>query len=314
MSARSASSDRMKKRIASFIAAILLLGLASIPTLRSSETKVLDQESRKSTSGKFVRLSQGWTHYEFSGSETGDLVVLVHGFSIPYFIWDGVQEALVSAGFRVLRFDLYGRGASDRPGVKYDLDLFDNQLEELVRELNIREPFHIMGLSMGGAITAKFVGKRPERIKKVILIDPFSSKAEIFPLNVPGIGEYVSASYLIPALPERQKGDFLDLNKIPVSWKEKYRQQMQFKGFGAAILSTLRNLLSLDPRPQYESLARAEKKVLLVWGKQDRTTPLETGSYVRELLKPTFLLVEESGHLPHIEKPEIVIPAILNFL
>ena len=45
-------------------------------------------------------------------------VVLIHGFSVPYFIWDPTFEALHAAGMNPLRYDLYGRGYSDRPQVR----------------------------------------------------------------------------------------------------------------------------------------------------------------------------------------------------
>ncbi|EQA35132.1 alpha/beta hydrolase family protein [Leptospira inadai serovar Lyme str. 10] len=304
----------MKKKVFLFASVLVLLALASAPYLRSVETEELTSEIRSKVEGKFVRLSKGLTHYRISGSENGKLVVLVHGFTTPYFIWDSTTDALERAGYRVLRFDLYGRGYSDRPNTIYDIPLFQTQLEELLSALKISDPFDIIGLSMGGPICASFVSKNSERVRKVVLIDPFSEKAKIFPLNLRGIGEYVSASIFIPALPERLTGDFFNPERIPEGWKKKYQEQMKFKGFGSAILSTLRNLLSIDPKPVYERLAETKKPVLLIWGEEDRTTPLATGSYVKELLKPTFLLVPKSGHLPHIERPEIVFPELISFL
>ena len=68
------------------------------------ENKVLDEMTRKEAgSGAFISLSAGVTHYELDGPENGDLVVLVHGFSVPYFIFDPTFEFLTKAGFRVLR-------------------------------------------------------------------------------------------------------------------------------------------------------------------------------------------------------------------
>ncbi len=88
------------------------------------ETRDLDESTRAGAGGSFIRLSDGCTHYELGGPENGEAVVLVHGFSVPYFIWDPTFQALTSSGFRVLRFDLYGRGFSDRPRLEYALDLF----------------------------------------------------------------------------------------------------------------------------------------------------------------------------------------------
>ncbi len=102
-------------------------------------TSPLDDKARSVSPGDFVQLSQGYVHYQLEGPETGETVVLVHGFSAPMFIWERTVPALTKAGFRVLSYDLYGRGYSDRPDVAYDKDLFDTQLLELLDALDIRE-------------------------------------------------------------------------------------------------------------------------------------------------------------------------------
>ena len=79
------------------------------------ETEELNDTVRANTPGSFVLLSDGYTHYELGGDENGEPVVLVHGFSVPYFIWDPTFDFLTKSGFRVLRYDLFGRGYSDRP-------------------------------------------------------------------------------------------------------------------------------------------------------------------------------------------------------
>ncbi len=76
---------------------------ASPPYMYSfrSETRELDDEARRLTDGSFVQLSDGVTHYEL-GNPAGDpTVVLVHGFSVPYFIYDPTFEFLTRNGFRV---------------------------------------------------------------------------------------------------------------------------------------------------------------------------------------------------------------------
>ena len=74
------------------------------------ETRELDELARKDAGGSFAALKDGMTHYELGGPEDGKPVVLVHGFSVPYFIFDPTFEFLGKSGFRVLRYDLIGRG------------------------------------------------------------------------------------------------------------------------------------------------------------------------------------------------------------
>ena len=79
-----------------------------------------------------VNLSTGATHYELTGPEDGPLVVLLHGATIPMWIWDCQVPALIQAGFRVLRYDMFGKGKSACPAVNYDRHLFCNQLHDLI--------------------------------------------------------------------------------------------------------------------------------------------------------------------------------------
>jgi len=65
---------------------------------------------------RFVREAAGRDRPLRAGrSARGPAVALVHGFSVPYYVWDPTAPELARAGFRVLRYDLYGRGYSDRP-------------------------------------------------------------------------------------------------------------------------------------------------------------------------------------------------------
>src|SRR5947208_9877805 len=62
----------------------------------------LDDAARKSAPGQFVRLSDGYTHYELAGPQDAPLVVLAPGATVPYYIWAPTFSALVQSGFRLL--------------------------------------------------------------------------------------------------------------------------------------------------------------------------------------------------------------------
>src|SRR6266498_4513092 len=140
------------------------------------ETKELNDTTRQSAEGSFVQLSEGVTHYELSNPEEENTVILVHGFSIPYFIYDPTFEFLTESGFRVVRYDLFGRGFSDRPEARYNIDLFIRQLGDLLDALRLTRPVSLIGLSTGGPITAAFTIRFPERVNKLVLIDPVGAK------------------------------------------------------------------------------------------------------------------------------------------
>ncbi|MBP9153065.1 MAG: hypothetical protein KBF73_12335, partial [Flavobacteriales bacterium] len=60
--------------------------------------------------GAYAQLSNGKVRYEFAGPENGEVVVLIHGLIGHMHVWDNQFHFLIAQGYRVLRFDLYGRG------------------------------------------------------------------------------------------------------------------------------------------------------------------------------------------------------------
>ncbi|MFX0210037.1 MAG: alpha/beta fold hydrolase, partial [Candidatus Hodarchaeota archaeon] len=165
------------------------------------EHEELNKATRQTLTGEFIQLSRGYTHYELDGPVDGDVTVLVHGFSTPLFIWDPTFELLVREDFRVLRYDLYGRGYSDRPITTYNMDLFIQQLLELVEKLKLVDnQINLVGLSMGGGICVVFADKYPELIKKVSLIDPIGFSMErnamLLVLKIPVLNNLILKWYL----------------------------------------------------------------------------------------------------------------------
>jgi pimeloyl-ACP methyl ester carboxylesterase len=93
------------------------------------ETARLDGAARTTLRGSYVSLADGITHYELTGPDGGELIVLIPGITIPLFYWDRLVEPLHAEGFRTLAFSAYGRGYSDRARATYDESLFVGQLE-----------------------------------------------------------------------------------------------------------------------------------------------------------------------------------------
>ncbi len=282
------------------------------------ETKDLNETTRKDADGLFVSLTDGITHYELGGEINNTTIVLVHGFSVPYFIFDTTFEFLVKSGFRVLRYDLFGRGLSDRPNTTYNIDLFTRQLKELLDALNLK-PVNLVGLSMGGPITAAFVDHYPEYVNKHVLIDPAGARSIAFSflltaVKLPGLGELVLGLFGSGSMVKGIASDLFTPNLVK-QFQAKYKIQMQYKGFKRAILSTMRNKMLESFIDVYTRLGKLRKPTLLIWGRQDNTVPFDHSRDILSVMPHTqFHVIENCGHIPHYEKPEEVNPILLEFL
>ncbi|MCP4753651.1 MAG: alpha/beta hydrolase [Proteobacteria bacterium] len=302
-----------------FIMVPLVVGisLAAVYLYFSEEHEEQSTETRAAISGSFIDLPLGTVHYELDGPKTGDVVVLVHGFSVSGYVWDPTFKFLVEKGFRVLRFDLYGRGCSDRPHTDYNVELFSRQIVDLMAGLEINEPVNIVGLSMGGGIVADFANRYPEKVGKLTLIDATPetpSLSEISPLQIPIVGEFVMTVMALPRIVEENTTKYTHPAKPP-DWDRKYLEQVRWKGFRRALLSTLRNAPETQVTEGYRKLGKNPIPKLIVWGGNDETYPLESSDLIRkELPGAEFHVVDEAGHLPHLECPDRVNPILLEFL
>ncbi|HEY8154894.1 MAG TPA: alpha/beta hydrolase [Myxococcota bacterium] len=283
------------------------------------ETRVLDERARAGAGGEFIALGDGEVHYELAGPEGAPVVVLLHGFSTPYLIWDFNFPAIAAAGYRVLRYDLYGRGFSDRPAtVDYGPELFDRQLLELIQKLGLRTPLTLGGVSMGGAISVLFAERHPELVNGLILVDPAGFPMPTPPalklLRVPGLGEYLMRLLGDRSIRAGMASNFFDPSLLP-AFASKFAVQLEYAGFQRAQLSTLRHMPLETLEASYRTVGAAGTPVLLVWGEADTVIPFETSQRVKAAIPQAELLaVERAAHTPNYERPEVVNPAILGFL
>ena len=300
-----------------FLSVLLVLAIIiafSMYLNSNTEVNELDDAARKTAPGSFVQLSDGFTHYELKGPDTGKVVVLVHGFSVPYYIWDSSITHLSNAGFRVLAYDEYGRGFSDRPDKVYDAAFLRKQITELLTALNIKEVEAMAGLSFGGPVIADFAANNPQMVKKLIFVDPLYPDAG--PADEPQ-SEFFER-YMMAINPDRMvAGQLTDLKypeRFP-NWGDQYKVQMQYKGLRRALVSTRYHYASPDAiRENFNALNELNKPVLLIWGREDNTIPFRYSDSLRKAVKTEFLAVDDAGHLPHMEKAGPVNARIIEFL
>ncbi|MFP8882136.1 MAG: alpha/beta fold hydrolase [Myxococcota bacterium] len=281
------------------------------------DLRTLDAEARVAAPGSFVELTDGFVHYAWHGPDLGEVVVLVHGFSTPSFVWAGIVEPLTRAGFRVLHYDNYGRGFSDRPHVNNDADLFDRQLVQLLNSQSVEKPVHLVGYSMGGAIATWFAAHHPERVASMGLIAPAG-----FPVNVPGVASLLAVPVLGDWLMAVSgKSIILDTMSLPENQgralpdiAEMYKEQMEYEGYLRSLLSTMRHFPMGAMQVEYEAVGAAGIPVLAVWGDQDSTVPPGNAKLVERAIPDARIEMIRGGtHAITYSEPKRVSAALVEF-
>jgi len=281
------------------------------------EPKRLNNDTLKEATGSFINLSQGRTHYQFYGRDEDELIILIHGGGATgRYVWSKNIPALVDAGYRVLCYDLYGRGYSDYPYTTYDPDLIYNQFTELLDSLAIKDSFYLFGQSMGAMPATIFAAKFPKRIKKLVYVAPsilggYSAK---WYLKTPILSNLLMTFYWYPQSLSSQIAEFYNADKAQ-DYKIKLKHFMKFQGYKRVNLSTWLYTNTVSLKDQLTEVGNTNLPVLLILGKNDPYIPYQSEKIYSEAIPIiTSHIIEESGHLPHYENPEEVNAAILKFL
>ena len=213
------------------------------------------------------------------------------------YIWDSTFNALSATGHRVIRYDLFGRGWSERPDATYDGPMYDQQLDELLDSLHVTQPINLVGLSFGGFVTSHYTVSHPRRVRTLTMVDPSSSTRKLpgF-LTTPLLGPWIWQVSRVPGMAEGQASDFLHPENFP-TWADQYRPQMHYKGFGRSLLRSAITLSKTNFETLFADVSKTSVPVLLVWGKQDQTVPIALSQVARTNIPAIqFFVVDSSGH------------------
>ena len=124
--------------------------------------------------GQLVRLSHGEAFVKLEGPPASEapIIVLVHGNTGSMRYLDELAACLTSAGRRVLRYDLYGRGWSTCGGWPHTWQLFVGQLAELLLALQIGGPVDLVGYSIGAQVAGCFASVHTTLVRSLVLLCP----------------------------------------------------------------------------------------------------------------------------------------------
>jgi pimeloyl-ACP methyl ester carboxylesterase len=299
--------------------AALFVALGIFATDR--EPLTLNERERSRLPGRFVAPSQGYTNYEITGPASGPVVLMVPGISIPRSVFVRMLAPLAEAGYRVITFDLYGRGYSDRPRVRYDAALFNQQIDDLLAALRIEGPVTLVGLASGGLQSLLYAEVRPSRVESLVLICPdgIDSPASGFVRMVrsPLVGEL--AGRLVMNVVGRERWEerlqnYSTDRRVVEDVVRQFRGQLDYKGFWRALVSSIASLPVNESSGVFERIERQGTPTLVLWGTHDLIIPVRLGHEVRRLMPSATYVEIPSGHLPQYEQPDVTNNAILQFL
>ncbi len=263
----------------------------------------------------FVDLEEGFTFYNATNQNSQKTpVVLIHGFSVPSYIWDPTFVMLREKGFYIISLDLYGRGNSKNIDGDYTDELFANQVLQLLNHLEI-EKADFVGLSNGGRVISKIADINSDIVGDLIYVASSSflnkSKALETDVSKKEVREFIGNNY--PTIAKGQLQDFKYPEKFE-GWDDKYEELLKYKGFARALISTTKNHYTMDEI--HENINNLSLPVYTIWGDSDNVVVYdEFSERLNELLpNRNEYFISNSGHLPHMENQDEFNKVILSIL
>ena len=136
-----------------------------------------------------VRLSDGITSYKDIGDKNNKVIVLVHGATFGSLAYEEYVNVFIKNNYRVITYDQYGRGYSDRINSNVSIELMERQLKELIEHCKVEDVI-LYGVSFGAAVVAKYSANNPENISFIGYQVPLINSANIPLLSIVKIPLY----------------------------------------------------------------------------------------------------------------------------
>ncbi len=247
----------------------------------------------------------------FDDIGTGPLVICVPSMGDVRGEYRYLVPQLVAAGFRVATMDVRGLGETSPDWDDYSVAGIGKDMLALVRELEAG-PAILIGTSMAAGAAVWPAAESPDLIRGMVLVGPF----------VRGEGSWLLES-LFSLMFARPWG--------PSMWTKYYstlypsRKPADFAEYSAGLLDNLKEpgrqesllqMIRASKRASEERIPGVDKPTLVLMGSKDPDfkNPEAEARWVAENLSGTYTMIENAGHYPHAEMPEVTAPLILEFM
>jgi pimeloyl-ACP methyl ester carboxylesterase len=255
-----------------------------------------------------------WPYLE-GGPESGDVVILLHGFGGDKDNWP-LYARFLRRAYRVIIPDLpgFGENAKD-PGADYGMDAQVERLHSFVQAMRI-DRFHIAGNSMGGFLALKYALAHASNVITIALMN----NAGVRSLNKSEVelaaarGENLLVVSTLDEFEALMKFvAFKPISLPAIIKREVGKQAIAQKDFLEPIFWTL--FEDMEIRPLDDQLHEISAPTLIVWGRHDRVIDISCTTTMQDRIPVNHCVVfEDAGHVPMLECPAESASAHLDYL
>ncbi|MBI4258297.1 MAG: alpha/beta hydrolase [Thaumarchaeota archaeon] len=242
----------------------------------------------------------------------GPPIVLMHGFPLSRHMWLPQIEYLQKK-FRVVALDLLGHGDSKAPETPYSMDLFAEDIVDLIKTLNF-SPAIFVGHSMGGYVLFRIYEKYPDVVKALVFMntraEPDSPEAKAKRFDTIN---RIKREGPTPFLTDFAK---LLLSESTVKEHPELTEQLLSIMLKTPQHTLTNTLAAMAERPDsVPLLSRIVVPTLIITGAEDKIIPLEAAKTLNNGIRGSRLaVISQTGHMPNIERPDTFNEELTKFL
>lgn len=265
------------------------------------------------------------------GKQQG-VVVLFHGKNFSSDYWAPTIAGLTAAGYRVIAPDQIGFGKSSKPDVPYHFDDLARNTQALLKSIGINK-VSVIANSMGGMVSIRFARLYPQSVQKLVLENPLG--LEDYSKDIP---PQKNDNLLKLEMAQTETSYRRFLQSYFPTWQPSFEQFVEVyvrvqKGpdYPAFANTSVLTYQMIAEKPVVADLPQLRMPVLVVIGQKDRTVfgrrfaPPEAvkslGNFpelgrkaAQAMPNAKLVPLENVGHIPHIEAPDIFIQTVVDFL
>ncbi|MEX1165920.1 MAG: alpha/beta fold hydrolase [Hydrogenophaga sp.] len=259
---------------------------------------------------QFISLGNGGVRFLDTGGD-GPAVLMSHGIGESLEFWQPQIEALGKT-MRLVVWDMPGYGLSDTPQTTMTPESVAKAGWLLLDHLGVKG-VHLVGNSLGGAVSLRMAGQAPARVRSLLLANAAMLGTEVFGafklMTLPLLGELMNKPSA-KAVDMQIRAIVLSPSSISPSLRAVIARNVHRPGASAYFLAALRSNTSL--RGQYPAvwqeshrlLGQLQMPTLILHGRQDVVLPAKHSEKAHALVPGSELQIwDDCGHTPQLERP-----------
>lgn len=265
---------------------------------------------------KFIELDSMQVHYRVEGS--GKPIVLIHGTGSCLQTWNGWTDSLIKNNFQVIRLDMPAFGLTGpRNDNDYSVQKYIDFLDTFLIKIGV-DSFALSGNSLGGEIAWRYALAHPEKVTKLILVDPagFYSKdksggAIIFKIaKINWLASLMDKMDTKVIVKKTLKDVYEDDSKISDDWIQMYYDMSMREGNRESFSARVQQI----GKEPVLNLASIYMPTLIQWGREDKLIDISQLNHFRAIPNNKVIIYEKCGHSPQEEIPAQSVSDAMQFL